>query len=93
MLALNHLLLWITTAGCQDKSFSLPFPSSSLFLLKPQRFPAAGAMLAGALRCLVLLCLLEESISKVRRYYIGAVETAWDYTHSDLLSGLQTPAG
>ena len=50
-------------------------------------------MLAGALRCLVLLCLVEKSISKVRRYYIGAVETAWDYTHSDLLSVLQTPAG
>ncbi|XP_035181806.1 coagulation factor VIII [Oxyura jamaicensis] len=50
-------------------------------------------MLAGALRCLVLLYLVEESISVVRRYYIGAVETTWDYTHSDLLSVLQTPAG
>ncbi|KAF1665242.1 Coagulation factor VIII, partial [Aptenodytes patagonicus] len=38
------------------------------------------------------LCLVEEGISKVRRYYIGAVETAWDYTHSDLLSVLQAPA-
>lgn len=41
----------------------------------------------------MLLCLVEESISEVRRYYIGAVETAWDYTHSDPLSVLQTPAG
>ncbi|NXS80028.1 FA8 factor, partial [Erpornis zantholeuca] len=39
------------------------------------------------------LCLVEEGISKVRRYYIAAVETAWDYTHSDLLSVLQAPAG
>ncbi|NXJ67313.1 FA8 factor, partial [Rostratula benghalensis] len=39
------------------------------------------------------LCLVEEGTSKVRRYYIGAVETAWDYTHSDLLSMLQAPAG
>ncbi|KAF1629359.1 Coagulation factor VIII, partial [Eudyptes filholi] len=38
------------------------------------------------------LCLVEEGISKVRRYYIGAVETAWDYMHSDLLSVLQAPA-
>uniref|UniRef100_A0A8C2YB16 ferroxidase n=1 Tax=Coturnix japonica TaxID=93934 RepID=A0A8C2YB16_COTJA len=38
-------------------------------------------MLLGALRCLVLLSLLGESISEVRRYYIGAVETAWDYVH------------
>ncbi|KAF1446848.1 Coagulation factor VIII, partial [Pygoscelis papua] len=38
------------------------------------------------------LCLVEEGISKVRRYYIGAVETAWDYMHSDLLSMLQAPA-
>ncbi|XP_054071569.1 coagulation factor VIII isoform X1 [Rissa tridactyla] len=50
-------------------------------------------MLVGALRGLLLLCLVEEGISKVRRYYIGAVETAWDYTHSDLLSVLQAPAG
>ncbi|XP_009284580.1 PREDICTED: coagulation factor VIII isoform X1 [Aptenodytes forsteri] len=49
-------------------------------------------MLVGALRGLLLLCLVEEGISKVRRYYIGAVETAWDYTHSDLLSVLQAPA-
>ncbi|NWS33917.1 FA8 factor, partial [Polioptila caerulea] len=39
------------------------------------------------------LCLVEEGVSKVRRYYIAAVETAWDYTHSDLLSVLQAPAG
>ncbi|NWV23242.1 FA8 factor, partial [Origma solitaria] len=39
------------------------------------------------------LCLVEEGISKVRRYYIAAVETAWDYTHSELLSVLQAPAG
>ncbi|XP_009700286.1 PREDICTED: coagulation factor VIII-like [Cariama cristata] len=50
-------------------------------------------MLVGALRSLLLLCLVEEGISKVRRYYIGAVETAWDYIHSDLLSVLQAPAG
>ncbi|NXR73650.1 FA8 factor, partial [Pycnonotus jocosus] len=39
------------------------------------------------------LCLVEEGISKVRRYYIAAVETAWDYIHSDLLSVLQAPTG
>ncbi|KAM6300260.1 coagulation factor VIII [Aegotheles albertisi] len=50
-------------------------------------------MLVGALRGLLLLCLVEESISKVRRYYIGAVETDWDYTDSGLLSVLQAPAG
>lgn len=50
-------------------------------------------MLVGALCSLLLLCLVEESISKVRRYYIAAVETAWDYTHSDLLSVLQAPVG
>lgn len=50
-------------------------------------------MLVGALHGLLLLCLVEESISKVRRYYIGAVETTWDYMHSDLLSVLQAPAG
>ncbi|XP_009939830.2 coagulation factor VIII isoform X2 [Opisthocomus hoazin] len=50
-------------------------------------------MLVGALRGLLLLCLVEEGISKVRRYYIGAVETTWDYIHSDLLSVLQVPAG
>ncbi|XP_068267798.1 coagulation factor VIII isoform X2 [Nyctibius grandis] len=50
-------------------------------------------MLVGALRSLLLLCLVEEGISKVRRYYIGAVETAWDYMHSDLFSVLQVPAG
>ncbi|XP_009462474.1 PREDICTED: coagulation factor VIII [Nipponia nippon] len=50
-------------------------------------------MLVGALHGFLLLCLVEEGISKVRRYYIGAVETAWDYTHSDLLSVLQAPAG
>lgn len=50
-------------------------------------------MLVGALRGLLFLCLLEEGISKVRRYYIGAVETTWDYMHSDLLSELQVPAG
>ncbi|XP_076203265.1 coagulation factor VIII isoform X2 [Aptenodytes patagonicus] len=49
-------------------------------------------MLVGVLHGLLLLCLVEEGISKVRRYYIGAVETAWDYTHSDLLSVLQAPA-
>ncbi|NXF87579.1 FA8 factor, partial [Eubucco bourcierii] len=38
-------------------------------------------------------CLVEESISKVRRYYIAAVETTWDYMHSDLLPVLQAPAG
>ncbi|XP_037264217.1 coagulation factor VIII isoform X1 [Falco rusticolus] len=50
-------------------------------------------MLVGALHGLLLLCLVEKGISKVRRYYIGAVETAWDYVHSDLLSVLQAPAG
>ncbi|KAM7043454.1 coagulation factor VIII isoform 2-T3 [Acridotheres tristis] len=50
-------------------------------------------VLVGALCSLLLLCLVEESISKVRRYYIAAVETTWDYTHSDLLSVLQAPAG
>lgn len=50
-------------------------------------------MLVGALHNLLFLCLVGEGISKVRRYYIGAVETAWDYTHSDLLSVLQAPAG
>ncbi|KAM6381425.1 coagulation factor VIII isoform 2-T2 [Pluvialis apricaria] len=50
-------------------------------------------MLAGALRGLLLLCLVEEGTSKVRRYYIGAVETTWDYMHSNLLSVLQAPAG
>ncbi|XP_027581330.2 coagulation factor VIII [Pipra filicauda] len=50
-------------------------------------------MLAGALCSLLLLCLVEEGTSKVRRYYIAAVETAWDYTHSNLLSVLQAPAG
>ncbi|XP_074738788.1 coagulation factor VIII isoform X2 [Strix uralensis] len=50
-------------------------------------------MLVGALRSLLLLCLVEEGISKVRRYYIGAVETGWDYLHSDLLSVLQAPPG
>ncbi|XP_061212691.1 coagulation factor VIII [Neopsephotus bourkii] len=50
-------------------------------------------MLMGALRSLLFLCLVEEGISKVRRYYIAAVETAWDYVHSDLLSVLQAPAG
>ncbi|KFQ76980.1 Coagulation factor VIII, partial [Phoenicopterus ruber ruber] len=50
-------------------------------------------MLVGALHSLLLLCLVEEGISKVRRYYIGAVETTWDYTHSNLLSVLQVPAG
>uniref|UniRef100_A0A8C2TIF7 Coagulation factor VIII n=1 Tax=Coturnix japonica TaxID=93934 RepID=A0A8C2TIF7_COTJA len=32
------------------------------------------------------LFLLQWGISEVRRYYIGAVETAWDYVHSELLS-------
>ncbi|XP_062358841.1 coagulation factor VIII isoform X1 [Cinclus cinclus] len=50
-------------------------------------------VLVGALCSLLLLCLVEEGISEVRRYYIAAVETAWDYTHSDLLSVLQAPAG
>ncbi|XP_057285609.1 coagulation factor VIII isoform X2 [Pezoporus wallicus] len=50
-------------------------------------------MLMGALRSLLFLCLVEEGISRVRRYYIAAVETAWDYMHSDLLSVLQAPAG
>ncbi|XP_017674703.1 PREDICTED: coagulation factor VIII isoform X1 [Lepidothrix coronata] len=49
--------------------------------------------LAGALCSLLLLCLVEEGTSKVRRYYIAAVETAWDYTQSNLLSVLQAPAG
>ncbi|XP_008939099.1 PREDICTED: coagulation factor VIII [Merops nubicus] len=49
-------------------------------------------MLMGALCSLLVLCLVQEGISKVRRYYIGAVETAWDYVHSDLLSTLQAPA-
>ncbi|XP_061862790.1 coagulation factor VIII isoform X3 [Colius striatus] len=49
-------------------------------------------MLARALQSLLLLCLVEKSIGKVRRYYIGAVETSWDYVHSDLLSVLQAPA-
>uniref|UniRef100_A0A672V9Y2 Coagulation factor VIII n=1 Tax=Strigops habroptila TaxID=2489341 RepID=A0A672V9Y2_STRHB len=48
-------------------------------------------MLMGALRSLLFLCLVEEGISKVRRYYIAAVETAWDYMNSDLLSVLQHP--
>ncbi|XP_068813186.1 coagulation factor VIII isoform X2 [Struthio camelus] len=50
-------------------------------------------MPAAALGCLVLLCLFEESVGAVRRYYIAAAETAWDYAHSDLLSTLQAPAG
>ncbi|XP_030304661.1 coagulation factor VIII isoform X1 [Calypte anna] len=50
-------------------------------------------MLVGALGGILLLCLVEEGISKVRRYYIGAVETTWDYTHSNLLSVLQAPPG
>ncbi|KFQ02416.1 Coagulation factor VIII, partial [Leptosomus discolor] len=50
-------------------------------------------MLVAALRGLLLLCLVEEGISKVRRYYIAAVETTWDYMHSNLLSVLQAPAG
>ncbi|KAJ7412582.1 hypothetical protein WISP_95318 [Willisornis vidua] len=50
-------------------------------------------MLAGVLHSLLLLCLVEEGTSKVRRYYIAAVETSWDYTHSNLLSVLQVPAG
>lgn len=52
-----------------------------------------STMLPGALRCLVLLSLLREGISEVRRYYIGAVETTWDYVHSQLLSTLQAPVG
>uniref|UniRef100_A0A8C5IL58 ferroxidase n=1 Tax=Junco hyemalis TaxID=40217 RepID=A0A8C5IL58_JUNHY len=39
-------------------------------------------VLVGALCSLLLLCLVEEGASKVRRYYIAAVETSWDYTHS-----------
>ncbi|KFO91748.1 Coagulation factor VIII, partial [Buceros rhinoceros silvestris] len=50
-------------------------------------------MLAGALHGLLLLCLVEEGVSKIRRYYIGAVEITWDYMHSNLLSVLQAPAG
>ncbi|XP_054244776.1 coagulation factor VIII isoform X2 [Indicator indicator] len=50
-------------------------------------------VLLGVLHSLLLFCLVEESISKVRRYYIGAVETTWDYMHSDLLPMLQAPAG
>ncbi|XP_021390197.3 coagulation factor VIII [Lonchura striata] len=50
-------------------------------------------VLVGALCSLLLLCLVEEGIGKVRRFYIAAVETAWDYTHSDLLSVLRAPAG
>ncbi|XP_010158871.1 PREDICTED: coagulation factor VIII-like [Eurypyga helias] len=49
-------------------------------------------MLVGTLHGLLLLCLVEEGMSKVRRYYIGAVETSWDYMHSDLLPVLQVPA-
>uniref|UniRef100_A0A8C6YMM1 Coagulation factor VIII n=1 Tax=Nothoprocta perdicaria TaxID=30464 RepID=A0A8C6YMM1_NOTPE len=48
-------------------------------------------MPAGALGCLVLLCLLEESAGSVRRYYIAAAETAWDYVHGELLPTLQAP--
>ncbi|XP_069724170.1 coagulation factor VIII isoform X2 [Phaenicophaeus curvirostris] len=50
-------------------------------------------MMVGALHSLLLLCLVEEGIGKLRRYYIGAVETSWDYIHSDLLSVLHAPAG
>lgn len=50
-------------------------------------------MLLGALRCLLLLSLLGEGSGEVRRYYIGAVETAWDYVHSELLFTLQAPVG
>ncbi|KAF2974191.1 hypothetical protein EK904_013054 [Melospiza melodia maxima] len=50
-------------------------------------------VLVGALCSLLLLCLVEEGTSEVRRYYIAAVETSWDYTHSDLLPVLQAPAG
>ncbi|NWX91814.1 FA8 factor, partial [Nothoprocta pentlandii] len=39
------------------------------------------------------LCLLEESAGSVRRYYIAAAETAWDYVHGELLPTLQAPAG
>ncbi|NXJ11844.1 FA8 factor, partial [Odontophorus gujanensis] len=39
------------------------------------------------------LSLLGEGIGEVRRYYIGAVETTWDYVHSELLSTLQAPTG
>lgn len=53
----------------------------------------AGTMLVRALHGLLLLCLVVEGISKIRRYYIGAVEITWDYTHSNLLSVLQAPAG
>ncbi|POI29364.1 hypothetical protein CIB84_006886, partial [Bambusicola thoracicus] len=50
-------------------------------------------MLLGALRCLLLLSLLGKGSGEVRRHYIGAVETAWDYVHSELLSTLQAPVG
>ncbi|XP_035872236.1 coagulation factor VIII [Phyllostomus discolor] len=34
------------------------------------------------------LCLLPFSFSATRRYYLGAVELSWDYTHSELLGEL-----
>ncbi|XP_019337450.1 coagulation factor VIII [Alligator mississippiensis] len=52
-----------------------------------------ATMLAGVLCCFLLGCLLQESFGLIRRYYIGAVETDWDYVHSDLLSVLQATAG
>ena len=38
------------------------------------------------------LCLLPASFSATRRYYLGAVELAWDYAHSQLLSELRADA-
>ncbi|KAM7161054.1 coagulation factor VIII [Macrochelys suwanniensis] len=50
-------------------------------------------MPGGVLCCFLLGCLFQESFGITRRYYIGAVETYWDYVHSSLLSVLQSPAG
>uniref|UniRef100_A0A452HJC0 ferroxidase n=1 Tax=Gopherus agassizii TaxID=38772 RepID=A0A452HJC0_9SAUR len=52
-----------------------------------------GTMPGGVLCCFLLGCLFQESFGITRRYYIGAVETDWDYVHSSLLSVLQAPAG
>ncbi|XP_077681671.1 coagulation factor VIII [Eretmochelys imbricata] len=50
-------------------------------------------MPGGVLCCFLLGCFFQESFGITRRYYIGAVETYWDYVHSSLLSVLQAPAG
>ncbi|XP_074820393.1 coagulation factor VIII isoform X2 [Natator depressus] len=52
-----------------------------------------GTMPGGVLCCFLLGCFFQESFGITRRYYIGAVETYWDYVHSSLLSVLQAPAG